>query len=40
MFCLHVYLCEGVGFPGTGVADSCDLPWGCWEFNPGPLEEQ
>lgn len=37
MFCLHVCLCEGVRFPGTGVADSCDLPW---EFNPGPLEEQ
>lgn len=23
-----------------GVADSCDRPYGCWELNPGPLEEQ
>lgn len=22
---LHVCLCEAVGFPGTGVADSCEL---------------
>lgn len=20
--------------------DSCELPCGCWELNPGPLEEQ
>ena len=23
-----------------GVTDSCKLPSGCWELNPGPLEEQ
>lgn len=23
-----------------GVTDSYELPWGCWELNPGPLEEQ
>ena len=23
-----------------GSTDSCDLPFGCWELNPGPLEEQ
>ncbi|KAL6037814.1 hypothetical protein STEG23_009138, partial [Scotinomys teguina] len=26
VFCLHVYLCEGVGSPGTGITDSCELP--------------
>lgn len=26
--------------PGTEVTDTCKLPGGCWEFNPGPLEEQ
>jgi hypothetical protein len=31
---------EGVIFPGTGVADRCELPCGCWELNSGPLEEQ
>ena len=29
-----------VGFPGTGVIDSCELPCGCWELNLGPLQEQ
>jgi hypothetical protein len=24
----------------TGVTDSCELPCGCWETNPGSLEEQ
>lgn len=37
---LHVCLCEAVGFPGTGVADSCELPSGCRGWNPGPLEKQ
>jgi hypothetical protein len=26
--------------PGTGVTDGWELPYGCWELNPGPLEEQ
>lgn len=25
---------------GTGIIDGCELPSGCWESNPGPLEEQ
>ena len=25
--------------PGTGVSDGCELAWGCWELNLGPLEE-
>lgn len=29
-----------VRFPGTGIVDSCELPWGCRNSNPGPLEEQ
>ena len=42
----HLYiwcLCrseEGIGFPGTGVADGCEPLCGCWESNLGPLEEQ
>jgi hypothetical protein len=41
----YVYLCsqkteEGTGSPGTGVADGCELPCGCWESNLSPLEEQ
>ena len=31
---------EGVGFPRTGATDSCELPYGLWELNPGPLEKQ
>ena len=31
---------KGVGSPGTGVTDSCWLPYECWELNPGPLEKQ
>ena len=40
VFCRHVCLCEGVGSPGTGVTDSCELPCGCWESNPHSLKEQ
>ena len=25
---------------GTGVLDVGELPCGCWELNPGPLQEQ
>jgi hypothetical protein len=25
---------------GTGVTDSCELPCGCWELDPGRLEEE
>ena len=31
---------EAVRSSGTGVTDSCGLSCGCWESNPGPLEEQ
>jgi hypothetical protein len=31
---------EGVGSPGTGITDSCDLPYGCWQLNLGPLGKQ
>lgn len=37
--CLHVCLSEGVGLPGTGNTDICELPCGCWELNLDPLEE-
>lgn len=30
---------EGIGSPGTKVTDSCELPYGSWELNPGPIEE-
>lgn len=39
MLCLHVGLCEGARFPGTGLTDSCKLPGGCRDLNPDPLEE-
>ena len=26
--------------PGTRVTDSYEPPCGCWELNPGPLQEQ
>jgi hypothetical protein len=35
-----MYACVGVRSAGTGITDSCDLLCGCWELNPGPLEEQ
>lgn len=31
---------EDIRCSGTGVADDCELLCGCWESNPGPLEEQ
>jgi hypothetical protein len=37
---LSACLCEGVRSPGTGVIDSCELLYGCWDLNSGPLEEQ
>lgn len=37
-----LFLCEFVFVrsPGPGITDSCELPSGCWELNPVPLEEQ
>ena len=31
---------EGVGFPGTGVTDGCELLCRCGESNVTPLKEQ
>lgn len=30
----------GIGFRGTGVTDSCGLPYRFWEPNSTPLQEQ
>ena len=27
-------------FPETAVTDTCELPCGCWELSPGPLDQQ
>ena len=29
-----------VGSPEVGSVDGADLPYGCWEMNPGPLQEK
>lgn len=31
---------EDIGFPETGVSDSCKPPCVCWESNPGSLERR
>ena len=31
---------EGTESPGTGVPDGCEPPYGFWELNLSPLEEQ
>ena len=47
--CMSVHRCVSgacgdqkrvMGSSGTGVADNCELPCGCWEANLGPLQEQ
>jgi hypothetical protein len=35
-----MYVYEGVGSPGTGVTDNCELSRRCWELNLSRLEEQ
>lgn len=30
---------EGIRAPRTGVKDSCELSWGCWESNGGSLKK-
>jgi hypothetical protein len=40
VFYLNVYLCEDAKSPTTGIIDSYELPYGCWELNLGPPEEQ
>lgn len=39
LFALLFCPCKGVGSPGTVIIDSWELPCGCWELNPHPLEE-
>lgn len=36
----HCVSLAGFKSPGTGVLDSCELLFECWEYNQGPLEEQ
>ena len=36
----YVHWCDGVRSCGTAFSDNCELPCGCWELNPGSLEEQ
>lgn len=31
---------EGITVLGTVITDGFELPCGCWELKPGPLEEQ
>lgn len=31
---------RGHQITGTGIADGCKVPRGCWELNPGPLQRQ
>lgn len=31
---------EDIGSPGTVVTNECEPSHGCWEANPGPLQEQ
>lgn len=31
---------EGIGSPGAGVIEGCELPWRYWELNLDPMEEQ
>jgi hypothetical protein len=35
----YKHWCKGVRSSGTRVIDSCELPCGCWELIPCPLEE-
>ena len=30
----------GARAPGARATEGCELPFGCWEQNPGPLQEQ
>lgn len=30
---------RAIDLPETGVTDHCELLYGCWKWNPGPLEE-
>lgn len=31
---------EGIGSLGTRLTGGCEPPYGCWELNPGLLQEQ
>ena len=44
LYCIHTWSPrepeEGVDPLEPGDTDGCELRGGCWESNPGPLEEQ
>lgn len=47
MLCRHTCVClvcteisSGCWSPGTRVSGVCEPPLGCWESNPGPLQEE
>lgn len=37
---LYVYVLVPVWSPATGVTDGCEPPYGSWESNLGPQQEQ
>jgi hypothetical protein len=37
--CMYEYIHVCVRVSDLGVTDSCELPYGCWDLNLGPLEE-
>lgn len=42
---MYTHMCtrrhtQSVDLPGTVATDGCELPWGYWEPNPSPLQEQ
>ena len=39
VYVYHMYA-GALRSPGTGVTDGCEPPCGCWELNPGPIEEK
>lgn len=38
IYAMALWRSEGIGSPGTGMTDSCQLPCECCESNPGPLD--
>ena len=40
IYCLYARCKASIRSPGTRVTDGCELPWGYWELNLYPVEEQ
>lgn len=38
--CIFAYMYVYVRVSNLGVTDSCGLPCGCWDLNPGPLKKK